>query len=84
MYSIYVLKSQKDNYHYIGHTADVEARLSIHNQGKVRSTKNHRPLEIIYTEEFHMKSEAQTREYYLKRGRGNFWLREELKKRGLW
>jgi len=64
MYKIYVLKSQSDIFHYIGHTKDVEKRLHEHNYGKVRSTKAHIPYKVIYTEDFSTKSEAQRREYY--------------------
>ena len=68
MYRVYVLKSEVDSFHYIGHTADLEERLRIHNRGRVRSTKSHRPFKVIYSEEYSTKSEAQTREYFLKRG----------------
>ncbi|MBU0713469.1 GIY-YIG nuclease family protein [bacterium] len=84
MYKIYVLKNLTDNFHYIGHTKDIEKRLHEHNYGKVRSTKAHIPFEVIYTEEFKTKSEAQQRKYYLKRGKGNVCLREMLKSQNLW
>ena len=72
MYFGYVLKSKLDRYHYIGHTSNLESRLAIHNRGKVKSTKNHRPMILIYSEVFETRSEAQKREYYQKRGMGNF------------
>ena len=84
MYKVYVLKSLTDNFHYIGHTHDLDKRLLEHNHGKVRSTKAHAPYEVIYTEYFQTKSEAQTREYSLKRGKENVWLREKLKSQNLW
>ncbi|MBU0712684.1 GIY-YIG nuclease family protein [bacterium] len=79
MYQVYVLKSRVDNYHYIGHTKDISSRLIQHNYGKVRSTKAHKPYSVIYTEDYSTKSKAQQREYYLKRGEGNIWLRNYLK-----
>ncbi len=72
MYFIYVLRSKVDKYHYIGHTSNLESRLAIHSRGKVKSTKNHCPMILIYSEIFEMRSEAQKREYYQKRGVGNF------------
>jgi predicted GIY-YIG superfamily endonuclease len=50
----------------------------------VRSTKAYQPFKLIYTEEYPTKSAAQQREYYLKRGEGNIWLREQLQARGVW
>ncbi|MBO8130878.1 MAG: GIY-YIG nuclease family protein [Candidatus Marinimicrobia bacterium] len=79
MFKVYVLKSLKDNYHYIGHTANLEKRLKEHNKGKVRSTKPHRPFKIIYTESYHNRSSAFKREMYLKSFVGNIWLRKKLK-----
>jgi len=84
MYKVYVLKSLSGNFHYIGHTNNLEKRLCEHNLGKVRASKAHRQYKVIYTEEHKNKSEAQQREYYLKRGKGNVWLREMLKMQNLW
>ena len=84
MYYIYILKSINDRFHYIGHSEDIETRLKQHNAGKVRASKAHRPYTLIYSEEHQTKSEAQKREYYLKRGKGNIWLRTMLIEKGLW
>jgi putative endonuclease len=83
-YFVYVLKSSKNNFHYIGHTHDLEERLEIHNKKKVRSTKGHAPFKMIYTETFTTRSEACKREMYLKQIAGNIWLRQYLTGRGLW
>ncbi|MFQ6605665.1 MAG: GIY-YIG nuclease family protein [Fidelibacterota bacterium] len=84
MIYVYVLKSQVDHFHYIGQTQSLSDRLRAHNNGKVRSTKAHRPYSLIYTEIFHSRSEAIKRETYLKHGKGNQWLREFLTEKGLW
>jgi len=84
MYFVYVLKSESGDFHYIGHTLNVKKRLDEHNCGKIHTTKTHCPLTVIYIEEFQTGSAAQKREYYLKRGEGNFWLRDYLKVKGLW
>ncbi|MBU1299281.1 MAG: GIY-YIG nuclease family protein [Bacteroidetes bacterium] len=74
-YSVYVLRSTKDNKLYIGMSDDVERRLVKHNQGKVISTKHRRPLVLIYTEMFATKSQAAKRERFLKSGPGHKFLK---------
>ena len=49
-------------------------RIAEHNAGLVKSTKNRRPLEFIYSEEFNTKSEALKREKFFKSGRGREFL----------
>ena len=72
MYLVYILLSEKDNKRYIGFTENIERRLDEHNSGKVKSTKNRRPLKIVYTEEFELKSDAMKREKEIKARKGNF------------
>ncbi|MCK4531229.1 MAG: GIY-YIG nuclease family protein [Candidatus Marinimicrobia bacterium] len=83
-YFVYVLKSIKNNFHYIGYTHDLQKRLKIHNNRKVRSTKGHVPFKIIYTETYNTRSDAAKREYHLKHAEGNIWLRNYLTKLKLW
>ena len=78
-YYVYILRSEKDGKRYIGLTGDLERRISEHNSGKVRSTKNRRPLTLIYYEEFGSKEEATKRERFYKSGRGREYLKKELK-----
>ena len=66
MFTVYVLLSEKDNNRYIGFTNDIERRLTEHNLGKVKSTKNRQPLKLIYTELYENKSDAMKREKYFK------------------
>ncbi|MFC2082306.1 GIY-YIG nuclease family protein [Bacteroidota bacterium] len=66
MYYVYILKSMSHDRFYIGHTKNIEKRLSDHNRGKVKSTKPFVPWEIVYTEEFKSKSEAFKREMQIK------------------
>jgi putative endonuclease len=49
-YYAYVLLSKKDNKLYVGYTDNIKRRILEHNRGNVNSTKNRRPLEIIYFE----------------------------------
>jgi putative endonuclease len=66
----YILKSDRDGRFYIGQTNNLEERLRRHNNGQVKSTKNRRPLRIIYFESYKTKNEALKRESYLKRLKG--------------
>ncbi len=70
MFYIYILKSLKDNRTYVGYTNDLERRLSEHNSGKNIATKNRRPLELIFSEQFETSAEAKKRELYWKSGGG--------------
>ncbi len=79
MYFVYILKSLKDHKRYIGFTSDLERRILEHNSGLVKSTRNRKPFELIYTEEFEIKEQAMAREKFFKSGKG----REFLKSRNL-
>jgi len=73
--TVYLLLSKKDLKTYVGSTDNIERRFAEHNNGKVTSTKNRRPLELIYQEKFSTLTEARAREKYLKTRKG----RKELK-----
>jgi len=73
--TVYLLLSLKDKKTYVGSTDNLERRLLEHNQGKNKSTRNRRPLKLIYQEELNTLSEARQRERFLKTRRG----RNELK-----
>lgn len=47
MYYVYVLLSKKDKKRYIGYTANLKLRFKLHQSGKVESTKDRRPFELI-------------------------------------
>ena len=75
---VYVLQSEKTRSWYIGSTEDLEKRLKYHNGGKVPSTKPKRPWKMVYSESFATRTEAQTREKYLKSGWGRRWLKRNV------
>jgi putative endonuclease len=65
-YFIYILLC-KDGSFYTGSTNDVEKRLKAHFAGAgARYTKSHKPVKLIYSEEFPTKKEAMQREYQIK------------------
>ena len=66
MFYTYILQSQKSGRYYIGHTSNIDERLEKHNTGKVIATKNKGPWLIIYHEQYETKSEANSRELYIK------------------
>ena len=66
MFFIYLLQSKKDKSFYIGFANDIKARMEKHNQGLVKSTKNIRPVELIYCEVYKSKKDALIREKRLK------------------
>jgi putative endonuclease len=69
-YFVYILKSFKDGRYYIGSTSDVEKRLVKHNSGGNISTKNRRPLVVVYREKFSDKILALKREKEIKSYKG--------------
>ena len=75
VYSVYAIKSLKDNRIYVGLSKNVEARLVQHNAGKTKSTKGYRPWQLIYMEEVGSRIEARQHEKYLKSGIGKEYLK---------
>lgn len=78
MYYIYILKSGTDERFYTGFSGNLKKRLEDHNKGSVDSTKNRRPLELIYYEAYKEKSDALKREKFLKTTKGKLQLRKQI------
>ncbi|MEK7611315.1 MAG: GIY-YIG nuclease family protein [Patescibacteria group bacterium] len=77
MYTVYVLKSTKDNKLYIGCSKDVLKRLLEHNSGKNKSTRYRRPFNLVFKEDYEIKSDAFKREWYFKHtAEGNILMRK--------
>lgn len=79
LYYVYILKSEVDNQYYTGYTSNLRQRIKYHNEGKVKSTKNRRPLVLIYFEGCLNQQDATRREKYLKSGNGKIYLKNRLK-----
>lgn len=63
---VYILRCS-DGTLYTGWTTDVQKRLEAHNSGKgAKYTRSRLPAELVYTEEYDDKTEAQKREYAIK------------------
>lgn len=78
-YYVYILRSLKDRLFYIGYSEDLKTRIKDHNAGKNISTKNRRPLELIFYEAFPNKADALRREAYFKTTKGKTTLKQMLK-----
>lgn len=70
-YFVYILYSKIDSNLYTGCSKNVESRLKRHNNGNVLTTKNRRPLILIYKKEFVSKIKAFDYERFLKTKWGN-------------
>ena len=79
MYYTYVLQSSKDSNFYVGFTQDLKQRFEEHKNGRVDSTKNRRPLKLIYYEACIDRNDATTREKHLKTHYGRMYLKKRLK-----
>ena len=78
MYYIYILKSEKDGKYYTGYSSDLRKRFKDHQSGNVDSTRNRRPLELIYYEAYKEKVQALRREKFLKTTKGKLQLRKQI------
>ena len=62
----YIVKCSDETL-YTGWTNNLKKRLEAHNSGKgAKYTKNRRPVELVYFEEYDTKQEAMKREYAIK------------------
>ena len=77
-YYIYILKSEKDGQFYTGYTKDLKNRLNQHKKGEVQSTKNRRPLKLVYFEGCLNQQDATKREKYLKTSWGKRYIKNRL------
>ena len=79
MYYTYVLQSEKDDKFYVGFTKDLKLRFGKHSKGHVESTRDRRPLKLIYYEACLSQDDATKREKYLKTYHGKMFLKKRLK-----
>ena len=66
MYYVYVIKSLKLDFTYIGQTEDLKSRFAQHNADKELSTKAYSPFKLVYYEAYANKKDALIREKKLK------------------
>ncbi|HLC89402.1 MAG TPA: GIY-YIG nuclease family protein [Patescibacteria group bacterium] len=79
MYYVYILQSKKDKQFYTGYTDNLRRRLKLHIMGKIGSTKNRLPVELVYYEACRHQQDATHREKYLKTAWGKRYIKARLK-----
>lgn len=80
MFTVYVLKSEKNSKRYVGYTGkEVHDRLREHNTGSNKYTRQNSPFVVMYTEQYEEKIDATRRERFLKSGQGRKFLDEKIK-----
>jgi len=77
MYYVYILKT--GGRHYIGYSSNLKRRFQEHKEGKVKSTKNLKPISLCYYEAYEKKNSAMQREKELKKfGSAYGWLMKRI------
>ena len=79
MYYTYVLHSKEDGNFYTGFTQDLRLRFEQHAKGRIESTKDRRPLDLVYYEACLNRNDATHREKYLKTYHGKAYIKRRLK-----
>ena len=67
MYYLYILYSSDLDKYYVGSTNDLERRLSDHNRGKDRFSRQAKIWILKYTEVYESRSDAYGREQEIKK-----------------
>jgi putative endonuclease len=76
-YYVYMLKTTKGkSYTYVGYTKNLSKRIKLHNASKGAKFTRGRQWRLIFKEKCRTKSEAISREYYIKH---NKTLRNKIK-----
>lgn len=75
---VYILKSQRVSFTYIGSTNDLQRRLWEHNNGLVQSTKAYMPLHIAAYVAVETEKHARQLEAYFKTGSGKAVLKKRI------
>ena len=76
---VYMLKSLgSKSVTYVGYTSNLKKRISLHNSSKGAKFTRGRKWKLIFKEKCNSKSEAISREYYIKNNRK---IRNKIKKK---
>jgi len=78
-YYVYVLRSLKVDWIYVGSTGDLRQRFKSHNDGENLSTRGYKPFQLIFYEAYLSKKDALRREEYFKTTKGKTTLRTMLR-----
>jgi len=78
MWFVYVLKSLKNGFIYVGSTNKLKRRFWEHNQGLNKSTKPLRPWKLVAYIAIPNEQTARSLEKYLKKGSGKAFLKKRI------
>ena len=67
---VYVLKSKKKQFIYVGLTTNLRRRFKEHSKREELSTKHYAPFDLVFYEAYQNKKDAMRREKYLKTTKG--------------
>jgi putative endonuclease len=79
VYYTYILQSEADGNFYSGFTKNLKLRFDQHRNGLVESTRDRRPLKLVYYEACLSQEDALKRERYFKTYNGKRFLHNRLK-----
>jgi putative endonuclease len=65
-YWVYILQSESTGRYYIGHTNDLEDRLTRHTEGRTAANKGRGPWRLVHREEYPTRQAAAARERAIK------------------
>ena len=74
----YVLLSEKDDNFYTGYTKNLKLRFEQHEKGQVESTRDRRPVRLLYYEACLDQNDATKREKYFKTYHGKMFLKRRF------
>jgi putative endonuclease len=80
MFYVYIIQSERDKKFYVGYTSDLKKRIEQHDNGYVKSTKDRRPIKLVYYEACINQQDALHREKYLKTTYGKRYIKNRIKK----
>ena len=78
MFYVYILRSAKKDWMYIGSTVDLKRRFKEHNSEKVLSTKHYAPFTLEDYVAVKTEKKARALEKYFKTGSGNSILKKRI------
>ena len=77
MYYVYILKLKNGGF-YVGYSTNLKKRIEAHKQGIVKSTRNFRPIKLVFYAAFSSESKALAFEKYLKSSSGHAFRKKRL------
>jgi len=79
MFYVYVLHNSETKANYIGYTGNLKERITQHNRGNTRTTRDRNIHTLIFYEAFKSKDDAMRREHYFKTTKGNSSLKQIIR-----